>query len=143
MLGSRFTRHGPLGILPLAMLGVGGEVLVLTTVAALFADGVVGEAELDAARGVSFALSGGVGILMALYCLTLPHTPPVRDERHKYAPGVVMTMLRHTAVPPTYLSKVPLSGGVIYRLPKKLRLEHVLRRSARYPFQKSRMLKLS
>jgi MFS family permease len=31
---------------------------------------------------------------MGLYCLTLPHTPPVRHQKHKYAPGVVMEMLR-------------------------------------------------
>jgi predicted MFS family arabinose efflux permease len=50
--------------------------------------------ELEQARAVSFALSGIFGLLMAVYCLTLPHTPPVRDEKHKYAPGVVMEMLR-------------------------------------------------
>ncbi|MCH5377379.1 MAG: MFS transporter [Planctomycetes bacterium] len=49
--------------------------------------------DLARARGIAFALSGLVGIAMSLYCLTLPHTPPQRDERHKYAPGVVMAML--------------------------------------------------
>ncbi len=50
--------------------------------------------ELARARGIAFALSGIFGLVMAAYCLTLPHTPPIRDERHKYAPGVVMAMLR-------------------------------------------------
>lgn len=53
--------------------------------------------ELAHARGIAFALSGTFGLIMAAYCLTLPHTPPVRDVRHKYAPGVVMAMLRQRA----------------------------------------------
>jgi nucleoside transporter len=50
--------------------------------------------DLAAARGIAFALSGVFGIAMAVYCLTLPHTPPPRHERRTYAPGVVLGMLR-------------------------------------------------
>jgi nucleoside transporter len=55
--------------------------------------GLTGD-ELEASRGIAFALSGVFGILMSFYCLTLPHTPPVRHEKHSYAPGVVLEMLR-------------------------------------------------
>ena len=50
--------------------------------------------ELDQARGAAFALSGMAGIVMGFYCLTLPHTPAQQHERRKYAPGVVVSMLR-------------------------------------------------
>jgi nucleoside transporter len=50
--------------------------------------------KLDQARGIAFALSGIFGIAMGLYCLSLPHTPPQRREDRKYAPGVVIAMLR-------------------------------------------------
>ena len=43
----------------------------------------LGGPELARARGIAFALSGIFGLVMAAYCLTLPHTPPIRDERHK------------------------------------------------------------
>lgn len=51
-------------------------------------------AELAQARGVAFALSGVFGIAMALYCLTLPKTPPEKSEVRGYAPGAVMAMLK-------------------------------------------------
>ena len=56
--------------------------------------------DLDLARGIAFALSGIMGIVMGLYCLTLPHTPAQPHERRKYAPGVVVKMLcqRHFLV---------------------------------------------
>jgi MFS family permease len=50
--------------------------------------------DLDHARGIAFALSGIVGILMGFYCLSLPHTPAQPHKRRKYAPSVVVSMLR-------------------------------------------------
>jgi nucleoside transporter len=50
-------------------------------------------AELDRARAVAFVLAGLVGVVMACYCMSLPHTPPRREERN-YAPGAVIAMLR-------------------------------------------------
>ncbi|NLX97106.1 MAG: nucleoside permease [Rhodopirellula sp.] len=55
--------------------------------------GLQGES-LDRARAFAFALSGIVGIVMAIYCLSLPHTPAQHREDRKYAPGVVVSMLR-------------------------------------------------
>ena len=51
-------------------------------------------AEVDQARAIAFTLSGTVGIAMAVYCLSLPHTPPERKKQN-YAPGIVVRMLRN------------------------------------------------
>ncbi|MHB0957445.1 MAG: MFS transporter [Pirellulaceae bacterium] len=56
----------------------------------------LGGLELDRARAFAFVLSGIVGIGMGLYCLSLPHTPPV-GRKQNYAPGVVISMLRQQA----------------------------------------------
>jgi MFS family permease len=50
---------------------------------------------LDRARAIAFVLSGMVGIVMGVYCLTLPSTPAQRREDRKYAPGVVISMLKN------------------------------------------------
>ena len=50
--------------------------------------------ELEHARGFAFALSGIVGLLMGLYCWTLPRTPPQPRQDRRYAPGFVVSMFR-------------------------------------------------
>jgi len=58
--------------------------------------GLKGEA-LNEARGIAFVFSGLVGLLMGLYCLTLPHTPAQQRAERRYAPGAVIAMLRERA----------------------------------------------
>jgi hypothetical protein len=55
--------------------------------------GLTGES-LAVGRGIAFALSGAVGLVMGVYCLTLPHTPPKHAQDRSYAPGVVIRLLR-------------------------------------------------
>jgi nucleoside transporter len=46
--------------------------------------------ELDQRRGMAFMLAGATGILMGLYSLTLPHTPPQPGKAGDFAPGAVV-----------------------------------------------------
>lgn len=50
--------------------------------------------ELNTRRGIVLAMAGVVGLGMAAYCLTLPHTPPVKSDKKDLAPGKVLKMLR-------------------------------------------------
>jgi len=58
-----------------------------------FLQGLEGEA-LNAARAVAFAVSGIGGLVMAAYCLTLPHTPPAPRAKGDFAPGIVLGLLK-------------------------------------------------
>jgi nucleoside transporter len=51
--------------------------------------------ELEQARGIVFGLAGMMGLVMGIYCLTLPSTPPQRSVDRRYAPGVVIGMMRY------------------------------------------------
>ncbi len=46
--------------------------------------------ELNVGRGLAFMLAGAVGVLMGLYSLTLPRTPPQRGKAGDFAPGAVV-----------------------------------------------------
>jgi nucleoside transporter len=58
-----------------------------------FLNGLSGEA-LNRARGIAFAVSGCGSLLMAAYCLTLPHTPPSNEKKRDFAPAAVFRLLR-------------------------------------------------
>jgi hypothetical protein len=75
------------------LFGTLGFVLPAWVIELYWLAGLTGE-ELNQARGVGFWLSGAVGIVMALYALTLPYTPPKR-RGGKFAPAVVVGMLKH------------------------------------------------
>jgi hypothetical protein len=74
--------------------GTAGFVVPAWVIELVFLQGLTGE-RLNAARGIAFWLSGAASLAMALYALTLPHTPPQPRAGRPFAPGEVMRMLRY------------------------------------------------
>jgi nucleoside transporter len=83
-LEDRDRQFGPIrlwGTIGWIVVGIlVGQWLALQYTPVGAADGVV-EAAQNAGRADAFRLSALLGALMGVYCLTLPHTPPVSRER--------------------------------------------------------------
>lgn len=67
------------------------------------------DATLNAGRAVGFQIAAGLGVIMALYCLTLPNTPPTKSATEKTAwlEGVQEIFRRPLIV--LFLIAVPIS----------------------------------
>jgi nucleoside transporter len=73
--------------------GTIGFILPLWMIELVWLRGLTGQ-ELDHARSVVFLLSAVAGVVMAFYCLTLPHTPPQKNLKKDFAPAAALSMLR-------------------------------------------------
>jgi len=76
------------------LFGTIGFIVPAWLIEPVLLSGLEGDA-LNTGRGVALALSGGAGIVMAVYCLLLPHTPPQRREGAKLAPVAAMGLMRY------------------------------------------------
>jgi nucleoside transporter len=74
--------------------GTIGFVVPLWLVEIYFLSDLKGDA-LDYRRGIVLVFSGVSGLVMGLYSLTLPHTPPSKSDKKELAPGKVIRFLRH------------------------------------------------
>ena len=67
------------------------------------------KAAQDAGRADAFRLSAFLGLLMGLYCLTLPHTPPAKNVREANATLEAIKEVRRQPLVTLFLLAVPIS----------------------------------
>jgi hypothetical protein len=65
-------------------------------------------AEQDAGRADAFRLSAVLGVILGLYCFTLPHTPP-QEGRQRFAVGEALREIRKQPLIMLFLISVPIS----------------------------------
>ena len=74
--------------------GTIGFVVPLWLIEIFFLSDLKGDV-LDYRRGIVLVFSGVSGLVMGLYSLTLPHTPPSKSDKKELAPGKVIRLMRH------------------------------------------------
>jgi nucleoside transporter len=67
------------------------------------------EAAWNAGRADAFKLSAIVGLLMGIYCLFLPHTPPSKEAKESNATFEAMGEIRRQPLVTLFLLAVPIS----------------------------------
>ena len=67
------------------------------------------EAAQNAGRADAFILSAVLGVVMGLYCFTLPHTPPVKSDTRSNAWAGALAQLRKPTLMVLFLLSVPVS----------------------------------
>ncbi|MEO6711785.1 MAG: MFS transporter [Planctomycetota bacterium] len=67
------------------------------------------EAAQNAGRADAFRLSALLGLVMGVYCFTLPHTPPAMDARQRSAIGEALGEVRRQPLLTLFLLAVPIS----------------------------------
>ena len=66
-------------------------------------------AALDAGRAMAFKMSAVLGLIMAFYCLTLPHTPPAKGAKEKLAWAEALGEISVQPLLTLFLIAVPVS----------------------------------
>jgi nucleoside transporter len=67
------------------------------------------EAAQDAGRADAFHLSAVLGLVMGVYCFTLPHTPPSEHPRARNAVGEALQYVTRQPLATLFLLAVPIS----------------------------------
>jgi len=75
------------------LFGTLGFIVPAWLIEPVFLKGLKGT-ELDQGRGVALMAAGIAGLVMGVYSLLLPHTPPIPDPDRKFAPGLAIRLVR-------------------------------------------------
>jgi len=75
------------------------------------AEGTLAEIQTaqDAGRVFAFSLSAGLGVLMGLFCFTLPHTPPSKNAGEKLAWAKALGEIKFQPLLTLFLIAIPVS----------------------------------
>ena len=63
----------------------------------------------DAGRAMAFKMSAVLGLIMAFYCLSLPHTPPTKGAKEKFAWAEALGEIRLQPLLTLFLIAIPVS----------------------------------
>lgn len=111
-LPNRDRDFGPVrlwGTIGWIAAGIAVGQLLLRVHTPVGADLVAVEAAQNAGRADAFRISAILGVVMALYCLSLPHTPPTRDAKSKLAFAEAIREIRRQPLITLFLLAVPVS----------------------------------
>jgi nucleoside transporter len=73
------------------------------------ADAAALTAAQNAGRADAFKLSALLGVIMAGYCLSLPHTPPAKEAKQKSATFAALSQVRFQPLLTLFILAVPIS----------------------------------
>lgn len=114
-LTDRDSQFGPIrlwGTISWIVVGIGTGQWLLYKHSSPELVGAALEAAQNAGRGDAFRISAILGLLMAAYCLTLPHTPPAKQHTRQSSNAsmkAIREIIRSPALRVLFLLAIPVS----------------------------------